>query len=95
MICLVIMIVVYFLVLVVGAVLELFITDLLLLPILSCIMLLLGSAASVLALILIEPTIAFIIAILWVCVFILVGIFHRRELCAFTSSLTRKVKSLI
>ena len=95
MTCLVIMIAVYFLVLVIGTVLQLYITNHHFFIILSCIMLLLASAASVLALIVIETTIAFIIAILWVSAFISVAIFHRHELCDFKSYLTRKVNSLI
>ena len=95
MICLVIMIVVYFSVLVIGTVLQLYITNHHFFIILSCIMLLLASAASVLALIVIETTIAFIIVILWVCIFISVAIFHGHELCDFKSYLTRKVSSLI
>ena len=80
MICLVIMIVLYYFLLVIGTLLQLYITDHVFFIILSCMMLVLGSGASVLALILIEPTIAFIIAVLWVAVFILVAIFHCNEL---------------
>ncbi|KAI4332814.1 hypothetical protein L6164_017693 [Bauhinia variegata] len=84
MVALVVTFVLYFSVLVAGTVLQLHIRNSL--PIFTAVLLVLGSAVSVLALSMISPTIAWISFGLWLAVFALLAHCYRQEICQLVSS---------
>ena len=95
---LVVTIVLYFFVMILGTVLEFFVLEIYsrnLVPILTCVILFLGSLASVLALSIISSTIAFIATFLWICVFILLAYYYYQDLCLFMSTAAQTIKNFM